>query len=35
MCSGGFPALGNSTGGVPPKRSDGVENLPYTPKKDS
>jgi len=25
----GFPALGNRTGGVPPKRSDGVENLPY------
>jgi len=30
ICSrAGFPALGNRTGGVPPKRSDGVENLPY------
>jgi len=26
---GGFPALGKCTGGIPPKRSDGVENLPY------
>ena len=25
----GFPALGNRVGGIPPKRSDGVENLPY------